>query len=239
MSLLNLLESTGILYRPTIGRDSQQGVTQDPFVPISQPIPCSVQSASATVTMLYRQRNSDIVVTVYLATDPQAQVSDKFVVTDRQGNQRVLLVLGEAQQVDRDVVWVMYARQDPPPAKPTAIAFVVTTPAAASPGVSFSFTVQAVDAVGNPVATYSGAVQFFAFTDDLAVLPAPTLITNGSGTFSATLNTEGSQTLFAQDVVNVSLFGDSDAIDVGPDMGSFAGSEFDFAGSQSQFAGAQ
>lgn len=235
-----MLESTGTLYRATIGRDSQQGVTQDPFVIIAEDVPCSVQSSSANTTMLYRQKNSDIIVTVYLDTDPQAQISDKFIVTDRQGKQRTLLVIGEAQQVDRDIVWVMYARQDPPPTKPTAVAFAVDAPDTVEAGFDFDFTVTAVDLVGNTVTDYTGTVQFFCFGDDLAVLPSPGTLTNGVGTFTVILNTLGTQNITAQDTTQFSLYGTSNDILVisTTGAGNFAGSEINFSGSEDQFAGA-
>jgi uncharacterized repeat protein (TIGR01451 family) len=91
--------------------------------------------------------------------------------------------------------------------------FSVTAPANATAGSAFSFTVTALDA-GNAVATgYTGTVHFTS-TDGQAVLPANATLTNGVGTFSATLKTVGSRTLTATDTVTASITGTSGAIAV-------------------------
>ncbi len=53
---------------------------------------------------------------------------------------------------------------------------------------------------------YTGTVHFTS-SDPVAVLPANTTLTNGAGTFSATLNTGGSQTITATDAYNSSITG--------------------------------
>jgi len=215
-NLLAMMESTGQLQRAIIGRDSQQGTTQDFANVISPPIPCSVQRASAQVTMLYKQRNSEVIYTVYMPTDPGAQVNDNFIVTDRLGNQKTLLVRDEAQQVDRDVIWVMTCAwfKSPQTATAQATKFLVSAPDEVTVGVPFDFTVQAVNSVNQPVTTYVGPVAFYAFTDSLAVLPAPSDLVGGFGSFAATLNTLGSQQLYVQDSVNWTIGGFSGDIEV-------------------------
>jgi len=47
-----------------------------------------------------------------------------------------------------------------------------------------------------------------------AALPGNSTLTNGAGTFSATLNTPGSQTLTATDTANSGISGASNAINV-------------------------
>jgi hypothetical protein len=47
----------------------------------------------------------------------------------------------------------------------------------------------------------------FTSSDAQAILPADSTLTNGVGTFSATLRTPGSQTLTATDTVNPSIAG--------------------------------
>ncbi len=91
--------------------------------------------------------------------------------------------------------------------------FLVSAPANATTGTAITFTVTAVDAFNNFAAGYSGTVHFTS-SDATAVLPADSPLTNGVGTFSATLNTSGSQTLAATDTVTSSLTGTSAAIAV-------------------------
>jgi streptogramin lyase/N-acetylneuraminic acid mutarotase len=64
-------------------------------------------------------------------------------------------------------------------------------------GTSATFTVTAVDQHGQIVTDYSGTVSFFA--TGTAGVPAPTTLTNGTGTFTATLYTAGLQALGASD----------------------------------------
>jgi len=95
---------------------------------------------------------------------------------------------------------------------PAATHFSVT-PATLSPtaGTSFNFTVVAVDSSNNQVSSYSGAVHFTS-TDVKAVLPADNILTNGAGTFSATLKTSGGQIISAAS----SISGSSISIAVSP-----------------------
>ncbi len=209
-SPVSMMESTAILKRPTIGRDSQQGVTQDPFVMICPSAPCSVQPASTDVMMLYQQRNTKVNTVVFFAQDIQAQVNDRLTTTNPGGGTKDILVRGYAQQVDRMVVWRLDGWEDPPPARPTAVTFAVDAPSIVAIGTPFNFTVTALDAVGNIVTEYSGAAQFFSFTDPLAILPSPGALTNGVGTFSATMNTFGVQNILAQDTANYSIYGSAD-----------------------------
>jgi hypothetical protein len=86
-----------------------------------------------------------------------------------------------------------------------------SVPGVANAGVAFSITVTALDAFGNTVPTYSGTVHFTS-TDGLAVLPANSTLTSGTGTFSVTLNSAGSQTVTATDTVTSSITTTSGAI---------------------------
>jgi YVTN family beta-propeller protein len=83
---------------------------------------------------------------------------------------------------------------------PPATHFSVSAPTTATAGTPISVTVTALDAFGNPVALYPGTVHFTS-SDGSAVLPKDSTLTNGSGTFSVTLNTAGSSTLTATDTV--------------------------------------
>lgn len=91
--------------------------------------------------------------------------------------------------------------------------FMVTAPASAYVGGAFNFTVTALDAFNNATTGYNGTVHFTS-TDPSAALPADGTLSNGSGTFSATLMTVGSQTITATDTVNTSLTGTSGSISV-------------------------
>ncbi len=77
----------------------------------------------------------------------------------------------------------------------------ISAPATAVAGTAVSLTVYASDLYGNVATSYTGTVHFTS-TDGNATLPADTTITGGTGTFSATLKTPGSQTITATDTVN-------------------------------------
>ena len=91
--------------------------------------------------------------------------------------------------------------------------FSVTTPATATAGSLFSFTVNALDASNSAATGYSGTVHFTS-TDGQAVLPANSTLTNGTADFPATLKTLGSQTITATDTVTASITGTSKSINV-------------------------
>ncbi len=78
-------------------------------------------------------------------------------------------------------------------------------------GVSHTFTVTAKDTLGNIVTTYNGTVHFTS-SDGAAILPANATLTNGTGTFSATLKTAGTQSLTATDTVTSSITGSQTGI---------------------------
>ena len=91
--------------------------------------------------------------------------------------------------------------------------FVVSAPSAATAGTAFTFTVTAKDAGNDTVTSYAGTVHFTS-TDGQATLPPNSTLTGGVGTFSATLNTAGSQTITATDTQTPSITGTSGAINV-------------------------
>jgi hypothetical protein len=115
---------------------------------------------------------------------------------------------------------------------------ITVTPAAASTfavagfptpvtaGTAATFTVTALDAYGNVATGYAGTVHFGS-SDPQATLPADAALTNGTGTFSATLKTAGAQSLTATDTVNGTLSGGQSGITVTPAAAStFAVSGF-------------
>jgi hypothetical protein len=75
---------------------------------------------------------------------------------------------------------------------------VVTLPATATAGISFTGIVTAQDVFGNAAAGYAGTVSF-ACSDPAAVIPVNSQLTNGTGTFSFTLKTAGAQTVSVKD----------------------------------------
>lgn len=89
---------------------------------------------------------------------------------------------------------------------PIATQLSVTGPASSAAGFSFNFTVTARDASNNPVSNYSGTVHFTS-SDSGAVLPADSKLTNGNGTFPATLTNAGFQTITATDTASGSIHG--------------------------------
>src|SRR5262249_12369322 len=64
----------------------------------------------------------------------------------------------------------------------------ISAPSNATAGTAFNFTVTAQDQFNNTATGYSGTVHFTG-SDGSAVLPANSTLTNGVGTFSATLKT--------------------------------------------------
>jgi len=90
-----------------------------------------------------------------------------------------------------------------------AAGLVLTPPpgSRATTGVSFAFTVSAVDAVGNPALDYSGTVHFTS-TDANANLTVDATFTpadHGTHSFQVTLSTLGVQSLTATDTANPAL----------------------------------
>jgi uncharacterized repeat protein (TIGR01451 family) len=91
--------------------------------------------------------------------------------------------------------------------------FAVVAQATATAGTAINFTVTAQDQFNNTATGYTGAAHFTS-TDSQAVLPANSTLTNGTGTFPATLGTPGSQTITATDTVNAKIAGTSNVITV-------------------------
>src|SRR5579859_2730073 len=95
--------------------------------------------------------------------------------------------------------------------------FSITAVNATAAGTAFNVTVKALDASNNVTTSYSGTLHFTS-SDSQATLPANSTLTNGMGTFSATLRTvgTGSQTITATDTLNASITGTSSPIVVTP-----------------------
>ena len=99
------------------------------------------------------------------------------------------------------------------PPRPVATHFSVMSPASAVAGSVFNFDVTPVDDMGNAVSDYSGTVRFTS-TDGKAILPANTALGGGTGTFSATLETVGPQTITATDMAKTMITGATSSISV-------------------------
>jgi uncharacterized repeat protein (TIGR01451 family) len=85
------------------------------------------------------------------------------------------------------------------------------TSVASADSTSLSITVTAKDAFGNTATGYGGTVRFTS-SDAGASLPPSSTLTSGTGSFSVTLKTDGSQTITATDSVNQSITGTSSSI---------------------------
>ncbi len=86
-------------------------------------------------------------------------------------------------------------------------------PAGVTAGTPFSVTVTAQDQYGNTATGYNGTVRFTSTDTGSGVsLPANSTLTNGTGTFSATLVTIGNQTITATDTSNSSITGSATTI---------------------------
>src|ERR1700680_1244182 len=81
-----------------------------------------------------------------------------------------------------------------PPPPVTATHFSVTPASMPTAGAPFSFTITALGASNQTATAYAGTVHFTS-SDTQAVLPAPSTLTNVTGTFTATLTTPGPQTI--------------------------------------------
>jgi hypothetical protein len=91
--------------------------------------------------------------------------------------------------------------------------FSITAPATATAGLPIPFTVTALNASNQTVAAYSDPVHFTS-TDPLAALPGDATLSNGVGTFSASLVTVGGITLTASDLLSPAITGTSGSIAV-------------------------
>jgi hypothetical protein len=93
--------------------------------------------------------------------------------------------------------------------------FSVIAPANDTAGTSFNFTVTALDGANKSLPSYSGTVAFTS-SDGQASLPVNSTLTNGTGSFSGTMKTAGSQVVIAADTVTASMTGTSNPINVSP-----------------------
>jgi hypothetical protein len=82
-------------------------------------------------------------------------------------------------------------------------------------GAKFQFTVTAQDAFKNTATSYAGTVHFTSSdTNANVLLPANSALTNGTGNFSAVLQTVGTESITATDTVTPSITGKLNSIAV-------------------------
>lgn len=96
---------------------------------------------------------------------------------------------------------------------PAATLTVTGYPSPVTAGIAHNFTVTAKDSNGNVATGYTGTVKFTS-TDVQASLPASSTLTNGTGTFSATLKTAGTQSITATDNATSTITGTQGGITV-------------------------
>jgi large repetitive protein len=96
--------------------------------------------------------------------------------------------------------------------------FSVTAPTTVSISTFFSVTVLALDASNRTVTGYSGTVHFTS-SDPQAVLSGDSTLTNGAGTFSASLAGPGSETITATDTLTSTITGSSNPVEVANNSG--------------------
>ena len=154
----------------------------------------------------------------FLSTDSQAILPGDSTLTDGTGTFSTILVTAGSQSITAtDLVTDSITATSPSiavSATASSIHFSVVAPSTAQSGTAFGFRVRALDA-SNKVATGYGEAVHFTSTDGQAGLPANSTLTNGAGDFSAILQTAGSQTLTATDLVTASITGTSSSITVG------------------------
>lgn len=111
MSLIStMMESSAVLKRPTIGRDSAQGTTLEPFATVWSGRPCSCQQVGASVQLIYQQRNTVVTTTLYFPQDPEAEPNDILVVTDRVSTRTYLVEDSYQSDHGRGRLWQVHCR---------------------------------------------------------------------------------------------------------------------------------
>jgi hypothetical protein len=150
------------------------------------------------------------------STDGSAGLPASRALTNGTGTFQVTLATAGAQTVTATdtVAFSINGTSGPISVQPGAAArLVVTAPEAAKAGTPIGVSVTAVDLENNTATAYAGTVVFTS-TDASAVLPAGMTLANGTGTFTATFNTAGSQTISARDASAPSINGSSASIAV-------------------------
>jgi hypothetical protein len=152
----------------------------------------------------------------FISTDSQATLPGNMTLTNGTGTFSVTLKTAGIQTITAtDTVTASITGGSNPitvNAGPLT-ALSLQAPSAVTTGIAFSVTVNATDAYGNVVASYTGTVHFTS-TDSQATLPANSMLTSGTGSFSVTLKTIAAQTITATDTITATLKGTSSGINV-------------------------
>ena len=85
-----------------------------------------------------------------------------------------------------------------------ATKFLITGAMSTAVNVAQVYTVKAQDTWSNPVTNYAGTVKITS-SDSVAILPANSGLAGGTGTFSVTFGTAGSQSVIATDTVSAGV----------------------------------
>ena len=86
-------------------------------------------------------------------------------------------------------------------------------PSSTTAGVAYNLMVIAKDAYNNTVVDYSGTIKITS-SDSKAILPSNAGLISGVGSFTVTLETAGSQTITASDIVTAFITGSENGITV-------------------------
>jgi hypothetical protein len=149
----------------------------------------------------------------FSSSDAQAVLPTNATITGGTGAGSITLKTAGSQTVTATGTDLLSGTSSGLPVGPAAASTLSVSPAAgtANTGTPFNFTVTAVDPFSNTATTYAGTLHFSS-SDPGATLPADSKLTNGTGSFSATLKTSGNQTIKATDTATASLTGTSFAI---------------------------
>ena len=198
-------------------------IAQQVFIAPSSPSPNSgstvsslsplltwIESSSATSFQVYFGTSST---PPYVATTSALQYNPGFLAP---ATTYYWQVIGQSgQNSASSPVWLFTT---PAAGSTVATHFMVTAPANATAGIPLQFTVTALTA-NNATATTFGDSVHFTSSDESATLPANATLTNGTGSFSASFVTAGSQTLTATDVLLPSVTGTSSSSTVTAPLG--------------------
>jgi Putative Ig domain/Kelch motif/Galactose oxidase, central domain len=151
----------------------------------------------------------------FTSSDPQAVLPHNSTLTNGVGSFSVTLKTSGSQTItatDTAMTSIVGTANLTNVTAGPATHFAVTTPPNATARASIPVAVIALDAYNNFLNTYSGTVHFTS-TDSKAILPPDaTLPPNGTGNFSATLETLGNQTITATDKITASLTGSATSV---------------------------
>ncbi len=204
------------LYRPALEQlESRITPTSDHFV---LTVPSAVSAGSNFgMTVMAENVSNNVDATyagtvTFISTDGQATVPANATLTNGVGTFTAILKTAGSQTLtatdtaNSGITGIAAINVNAAPASQ----FTITAPSNVTSGQAFHFTVSALDSFGNVATGYTGTVHFAA-SDSQAVLPANNALVNGVGTFTATFNTPGNQTLTVSDTL-ASITGTSGTI---------------------------